>query len=56
MLYSGFPEEDHVGGVSTMVDELAFGEEATTFDAAVADNARVIERVPSRSSPPRTGS
>ncbi len=29
-----------------MVDDLAFGEEATAFDAAVADNAQIGEAPP----------
>ena len=38
ILYPSLPEEDHVGGGSTIIDNLAFGEEATAFDAAAADN------------------
>ena len=46
IFYSSFPKEDHEGGGSTMVDDLAFGEEATAFDAAVADNAQIGEAPP----------
>ena len=43
ILYPSLPEEDHVGGGSTIIDNLAFGEEATAFDAAPADNTWIVE-------------
>ena len=43
ILYPSLPEEDHVGGGSTIIDNLAFGEEATAFDAAAADNTWIVE-------------
>lgn len=46
IFYSNFPKEDHEGGGNTMVEDLAFGEEATAFDAAVANNSQIGEAPP----------